>query len=131
MRWDLLCKPMKFGGLGFRKIHEFNLAMLSKQGWKPLTEPGALVTKLFKARYFPHSFFLQKCLGSNPSYVWRGGLAFKDLINRHSRLRVRDGPIINVHHDPWLPDISSGYIITPLGVSFGDTVVQDLIVPGE
>ena len=34
MRWERLCKPKSVGGLGFKKLHEFNLALLSKHGWK-------------------------------------------------------------------------------------------------
>lgn len=30
MCWDKLCNPKKFGGMGFRKIKEMNLAMLGK-----------------------------------------------------------------------------------------------------
>ena len=36
MRWDWLCAPKAFGGMGFRKLHEFNVALLCKQGWKLL-----------------------------------------------------------------------------------------------
>jgi len=32
IKWETLCKEKKKGGIGFRKFHEFNLAMLSKQG---------------------------------------------------------------------------------------------------
>ena len=39
MKWEHLCKPKFVGGLGFKKSYELNLAMLSKQGWKLLTEP--------------------------------------------------------------------------------------------
>ncbi|XP_031121072.1 uncharacterized protein LOC116024317 [Ipomoea triloba] len=30
--WGDLCKPKKFGGMGFRRVREMNLAMLGKQG---------------------------------------------------------------------------------------------------
>ena len=58
LAWDPLCVPKKFGGMGFRKLHDFNLAMLSKQGWNLLTKTNSLVSRLFKARYFPLCSFL-------------------------------------------------------------------------
>lgn len=75
MKWDRLCKPKNYGGFGFKNLHQFNIAMLGKQGWHLLTNPGTLVAKLFKARYYPQTFFTEAALGSNPSYVWRSILA--------------------------------------------------------
>ena len=39
MRWEHLCKPKDFGGIGFKQLHTFNIAMLGKQVWKLITKP--------------------------------------------------------------------------------------------
>ncbi|CAM8887258.1 unnamed protein product [Rhodiola kirilowii] len=60
------------GGLGFRKLELMNLAMLAKQGWRIMMEPDLLVSKVFKAKYFPNSNIFYATRGSRPSYAWRG-----------------------------------------------------------
>ncbi|VFQ95991.1 unnamed protein product [Cuscuta campestris] len=50
MSWNRLSVPKKFGGMGFKQLHSFNVAMLGKQGWRLLTQPDALVSRVFKVR---------------------------------------------------------------------------------
>lgn len=56
--------------MGFIYLHGFNLSMLGKQGWKFISNQDAIVTKVFRAKYFPNVDFLDANLGHNPSYVW-------------------------------------------------------------
>lgn len=51
---DKMCIPKCKGGMGFRNLHSFNLAILVKQGWRILKDDQSLLHKIYKARYFPH-----------------------------------------------------------------------------
>lgn len=90
------------GGLGFKDLTAFNLAMLGKQGWKFLTEPDSLVSRMFKAKYFPRSTFLTAAIGHNPSYVWRSILRARFIIRGGARWRIGVGENIRILGEPWI-----------------------------
>jgi len=53
MSWEKLTMRKEWGWYGFSKYtYSFNLAMLEKQCWNFLTNNHALVSKIFKAKYF-------------------------------------------------------------------------------
>ena len=73
--WDKLSISKQEGGMGFRELRDFNLAMLAKQGWRMQQDHDSLLSKCFKARYFPRSTFLKAKVSPGCSYVWRSLVA--------------------------------------------------------
>lgn len=71
MNWERLSRHKSSGGMGFRDFRDFNLAMLGKQAWRIITNTTSLVSRIYKARYFPNYSFMEAKIGSNPSFVWR------------------------------------------------------------
>jgi hypothetical protein len=57
--WDWLSTPKSLGGMGFRDLPLFNQAMLAKQGWRLLTDPGSLCAHVLGS-LFP-KFGLLEC----------------------------------------------------------------------
>lgn len=67
--WNYHCAPKKMGGMCFRRLREFNLAMLGKQAWRLIQNLNLLEAIVYKAKYFPKSTYLGANLGSNLSFI--------------------------------------------------------------
>lgn len=125
--WKKLCVPKEVGGLGLKELKKFNTAMLAKQGWRLLTEVNPLVTAVMKAKYYPQTDLLNAGLGNNPSYVWRGIVAAMETLKSGVRRKIGNGENTLVWQDPWLPDISHGYIRTGVYDQLQNIKVRNLM----
>ncbi|KAA3475505.1 reverse transcriptase [Gossypium australe] len=102
-KWSHLCRSKEEGGLGFRNMAQFNVALLAKQGWRLLTSPNSLVARVFKAKYYPDCGFRDSHLGNSSSYVWRSIWAAKATLEMGLIWRVGSGEKISVFNDAWIP----------------------------
>ncbi|KFK27798.1 hypothetical protein AALP_AA8G430800 [Arabis alpina] len=100
--WKRMGLPKKEGGLGFRDIENFNLALLGKQVHRLFTNPSSLVAQLLKGRYFPATNIMEAGNGSKPSYIWRSLLDGRELVKKGLRCLVGDGANIRAFQDNWL-----------------------------
>lgn len=110
--WEKLCKHKTTGGLDFRDFQSFNLAMLGKQGWRFLSNPDSLASKVYKARYFRDGNFLNSKLGSNPSSTWRSVWEARELVSAGACWRIGSGASIDILGQPWLADVDNPFIQT-------------------
>ena len=110
---EKLCKSKLEGGMGFRNLQAFNLAMLAKQGWRLLSNPQSLIARIYKARYYPHGDVLNSKLGCSLSYAWRSIFQALEVIRKGTRWRVGNGRRIHIWEDKWLPTPSTYKVITP------------------
>jgi hypothetical protein len=62
MRW-----AKEKGGLGFRDLEFFNLALLAKQGWWLIHNLESLVAKIMRTKYYPSGTFLEANICWKPS----------------------------------------------------------------
>ena len=102
MSWDKMCIPKDEGGLGFRDVKTFNLALLAKQGWRLQTCMNSLVHRVLKSHYFPNGGFLSAQLGNNPSHTWRSIMSTQSMVQHDIHWQVGNGQSINVCNDKWL-----------------------------
>jgi hypothetical protein len=97
--WENMTKPKKDGGLGFRDLYYFNLAMLAKQAWRILKNPTSLCAQVLAAKYFPDRELLNAEAKSGISYCWRSILKGIQVLKNGIIWRVRDGYNINIYMD--------------------------------
>jgi hypothetical protein len=89
--WETMIQPKFAGGLGFRDIELFNLALLARQAWRLLQEPDSLSARVLKAVYYPEGDILSARLGGHPSQVWRSILEGRDALCIGLIRRIGDG----------------------------------------
>lgn len=115
------------GGLGFRDLHAFNLALLAKQARRLLTQPNTLLLRLLKAKYYPHGSVLEARVSAGCSYSWRSIASSLPISNMAARWRVGNGEDIRVWLDRWIPREAFFMCIRRNTDSPGDLLVADLI----
>jgi hypothetical protein len=101
--WAWLSTPKGLGGMGFRDLALFNQALLAKQGWRLLTDPESLCSRVLKGRYFPDTDFWHAQKPRSSSYTWRSILHGRDLLVQGLRWGIGDGRTVKIQSDNWVP----------------------------
>ena len=125
--WEKLCTPKAEGGMGFRDLKAFNLALLAKQGWRILKNPNSLVHRVYKVKYFAKDLFLHAQLGLRPSYAWRSIMAANEVIVKGYRWNIGNGQRVNIWDDQWIPRPESFKVFSPRQPQQEAVQVSDLI----
>lgn len=76
--------------------------MLGKQAWQFIQYPDALVSRIFKAKYFRHVDLFEANLGHNPSYTWQSLYKSIPLLKASTRWRIGSGESIKFWGHPWI-----------------------------
>lgn len=101
--WDDMSKPKSMGGLGFRNIELFNLALLANQVWHLLQDLEALSARVLKAVYFPTGDLLDAELGASPSRVWHAMVDGVHVLRQGLIRRIGSEESTRIWNMPWIP----------------------------
>jgi hypothetical protein len=125
LSWEKLKKSKKQGGLGFRDVHAFNMAMLAKQSWRLIQNPRSLCTEILKAKYYRDGDLLRAEPKEGMSYTWRSILKGLELLKKGVVWRVGNGESIKIWEDP----LPCGVTRRPITLRGGNilTRVADLV----
>jgi len=114
--WKHMGRKKDIGGLGFRELDCFNVALLAKQCWRLLNFPDSLVARVMRDKYHPGTDFMDSELGKRPSYAWRSIWQAKSLLEEGLMWRVGNGEKIKIWKDRWIPASTSHKIQDPVRV---------------
>ncbi|KAL5557445.1 hypothetical protein UlMin_039681 [Ulmus minor] len=98
--WDSICKPKACGGLGLRKMGDFNRALLAEWGWNLLTNATSLYLSVLRSRYIQYDRFFDilKKIGDSP--FWKVIIDIRNLLVDGACYVVGDGNSIDLWKDP-------------------------------
>jgi hypothetical protein len=100
--WNSLCLPNDQGGLGFRLMKEVNLSLISKLGWKMLSNHNSLWVSLFQQKYIRYGNFLSSPLPSG-SWIWNGIKATLPIISAGACFIPHNHSSLPIWSTPWIP----------------------------
>lgn len=62
--------PKGMGGIGFKELRQFNLALLGRQVWRLIHNKEILYFRVQSAKYFPDGNVFDAKKVDRPSYAW-------------------------------------------------------------
>ncbi|KAL0754944.1 hypothetical protein Bca101_092612 [Brassica carinata] len=125
--WDSLPQPKQKGGLGFRDIRAFNIAMLAKLAWRIIKRPDSLMSRILLGKYCHSSSLLEVSFSASASHDWRSIMMGCELIKRHLGKAIGNRESTSAWTESWL---STSEHLRPYGPSLEEDsalVVADLL----
>ncbi|KAH1033459.1 hypothetical protein J1N35_045633 [Gossypium stocksii] len=101
------------GGLGFRDIHLFNLALLRRQVWRLINNKDTLCYKVLSSNYFPAGNTFNSKKVDRASFTWRSIAAAANALKDGFGWQVGCGDRINIRTDNWGLEGLNGKAIKP------------------
>lgn len=106
VKWDNVCRPKEFGGLGIGHLNERNVAILGKWLWRFFNEVDSLWQSLIYNKYGmgPNGWDCSHRPSHSMSLIWRQVIKIYPLFLSHIRLVVDNGKTIKFWTDLWWED---------------------------
>ena len=106
--WSNISLDRNSGRLGFKDLGAFNTVLLGKQVWRLLTQPNLLVSKVLKTKYHPKDFIFKCKVPDNASWIWKGLMGARNLVEKGVRRRIGNGKSTQIWEDRWILENQQG-----------------------
>lgn len=105
VNWETVCKPKFNGGLGFHSASLTNKAYMLKLGWRMLSDPNALWSKVLRGKYLNGGeVVFSNSKKSNLSPTWKAILDTSATLPHNTAWSIGNGTITHFWHDNWFKD---------------------------
>lgn len=103
VRWDIVTKPKREGGLRIKRLKEMNTTFMEKIGWCLEIEKNSLWARILRAKYLRNDAnnYDFKCRQAD-SKLWRGVVHASHIIKTGTRKMVINGKNTKFWTDKWL-----------------------------
>ncbi|KAL4363000.1 hypothetical protein GQ457_04G024640 [Hibiscus cannabinus] len=101
LNWESVCAPKNSGGMGFRNLHLFNIALLGKQIWQLISAPDFLFARVFRDRYFPSGKISDATCNMRASFSWKGLFRAFQYLKSGFMWRPGINSDARIHQDCW------------------------------
>ena len=82
LSWEKMCVTKLCGGLGFKLLKPFNLALLAKQGRGLQLANNSLVYRVFQAHYFKNCDLFNPPWEISLQTFWRSIFAAQEIVKK-------------------------------------------------
>lgn len=131
LSWTNMSMSKGAGGLGFRDLYGFNLALLGKHCWSFLNDPNSSVVRVFKARYFNNTSLFEATRGGGVSFIWSGLWQAKEALKKGFKWVLGNGEEIRIFDDPWIRGKEHFMADNTYAGTSREMKVCELFIPGE
>ncbi|PWA66686.1 reverse transcriptase domain, Reverse transcriptase zinc-binding domain protein [Artemisia annua] len=99
--WDSICLPKNEGGLGIRRLEDFNVALITSLIWSILTLKESFWVKWIHTHKFRCRSFWDVPPSGNMSWGWRKLLQVRPKVRSYFWYHIGDGKSVLIWFDRW------------------------------
>lgn len=103
VRWNEVCKPKKQGGLGFKDLYTWNVALMAKHVWNVASDKQSVWVRWIKAVKLKDRNFWDYKIPDSACWSWRIILKCRDVLRDYIVFRLGNGNKTSAWYDLWHP----------------------------